>query len=62
MQIQTRSGAIFTDLGAALALVAARKIEFPSLSISVSNGDELVAKCSLGSGRNGQLGLIIEQS
>ena len=62
VQIQTRSGAVFTDIGAPLALVAARKIEFPALTIAVSNGDEVVVKCLTGSGRNGQVGLIIEQS
>lgn len=62
IQIQRRSGASFIDLGSALALVAARKIEFASLSISVSDGDELVVRVASGSGRNGQVGLIIEQS
>lgn len=62
IQIQTRSGAIFTDIGSPLALVAARKIEFGSLTISVTDGDEVVVKCLTGSGRNGQVGLIIEQS
>ena len=62
IQIQTRDNGTFTNIGAALALTAARKTEFTSLSISVSNGDELVVMCSSGSGRNGQVGIIIEQS
>lgn len=62
IQIQRRSGASFVDLGSPLSLTAARKIEFGSLSISVSDGDEIVVKVDSGSGRNGQVGLIIEQS
>lgn len=62
IQIQSRAGAVFTDIGAPLALVGVRKVEFGSLSISVSDGDEIVVRCSSGSGRNAQVGLIIEQS
>lgn len=62
IQIQRRDGASFIDLGTPLSLIAARKLEFSSLSISVSDGDELVVTVDSGSGRNGQVGLIIEQS
>lgn len=62
VQVQRRSGASFIDIGSPLSLVAVRKLEFASLLISVSNGDEIVCKCASGSGRNGQVGLIIEQS
>ena len=62
IQIQRRSGASFVDIGSPLSLVAARKTEFGSLSIAVSDGDEIVVKIASGSGRNAQVGLIIEQS
>ena len=62
IQIQTRDNGTFTDLGSTLSLVAARKISFPSLTLSVSDGDEVVVKLDSGSGRNIQVGLIIEQS
>ena len=62
IQIQTRDNGTFTDIGSPLALTAARKTEFTSLNISVSDGDEIVVRCISGSGRNAQVGLIIEQS
>jgi hypothetical protein len=62
IQIQKRVGAGYSNLGSVLALVADRKIEFGSLSISVSDGDEIAVTVASGSGRNGQVGLIIEQS
>ena len=62
IQLQTRSGAVFTDIGSPLALTGARKTEFSGLTISVSDGDEIVVRVASGSGRNGQVGLIIEQS
>lgn len=62
IQIQRRDGALFTNIGSTLALVAARKIEFGLLAIAVSDGDEVVVTVASGSGRNAQVGLIIEQS
>lgn len=62
IQIQRRDNGTFTSIGSPLALTAARKVDFSSLSISVSDGDELVVMVATGSGRNGQVGLIIEQS
>lgn len=61
VQIQRRDNGTFTDIGSTFGVAATRKGDF-DLSISVSDGDEIVVKCATGSGRNAQVGLIIEQS
>ena len=61
ISIQRRDpGPVFVELGT-ISVVAARAGDF-TLALSVTDGDELCCQVSVGSCRNVQVGLIIEQS
>lgn len=62
LQVQERTGGVFTDLpGAVISLVAQRKLRI-SVIVPVTDGWELVMQMRTGSGRNIQAGIIIEQT